>query len=110
MHNFIRTLLFILLPTVLAAQQLPAISTFGYDNIGKKITWYEDKSAALNLEEIESLDAAGKFQPGNQEIINFGQSKSAFWLKIKYVAQNSTPLNLIVDAPSIEYIDFYSVS
>ena len=109
MHVFIRILLFILLPTALTAQQLPAINTFGYDNIGKKITWYEDKSATLNLEEIKSFDAAGKFQPGKQEIINFGQSKSAFWLKIKYKAQNSTSLLLIVDAPNIEYIDFYSV-
>ncbi|RZK78357.1 MAG: histidine kinase [Pedobacter sp.] len=106
---FFRTLLFlmVLLPTVLLAQQPPAISSFGYGNIGKKITWYEDKSSSLELSQIKELDAAGKFKVGKQDILNFGQSKSAFWLKIKYRVQNAFPMHLILDAPNVEHIEYY---
>jgi len=110
MHFFLRTLLFLIpfLPFSTGARELPIEVNYTYENIGKKITWFEDKSASLNLSQIKGLEESGRFTAGKQEILNFGNTKSAFWIKLRYRTKDHTPIYLIVDAPNIEHIDLYT--
>lgn len=80
---------------------------FSYQNIGKELSYVEDKSAAMSLEEVKKLSDAA-FTRGGHEILNFGNTSSAWWIRISYTAQRDLPLYLIIDAPNIEYIDAFA--
>ncbi|SMD17393.1 sensor histidine kinase [Pedobacter nyackensis] len=82
-------------------------STASYRNLGKSISYFEDKSAKLNLTQVQAL-SRGQFKQGQTNILNFGNSKSAFWLKIDYVSGSASNEYLIVDISSIENVDFYT--
>ncbi|WP_316812441.1 sensor histidine kinase [Pedobacter heparinus] len=78
-----------------------------HHNLGKALTYFEDKNASLKLSQVISLEKAGKFQQGQKEILNLGNTKSAFWLKVEYLSVNNTRDYLIIDVPNIEHIDAY---
>ena len=80
---------------------------FNYHNIGKEVSYVEDKSASMSLDDVKKLSDA-EFTKGGQEILNFGNTSSAWWLKISYTAQRDVPLYLIIDAPNIEYVDAFT--
>lgn len=80
---------------------------FSYQNIGKELSYLEDKSATMSLDDIKKLSDA-EFTRGSHEILNFGNTSSAWWVKISYTAQRDLPLYLIIDAPNIEYIDAFA--
>ena len=79
-----------------------------YSNLGKQVTYIEDKTALLTIDKVKLLEKAGKFKPGESSILNLGNTKSAFWIKISYVNQSSGKAYLIADMPNIEYIDCYA--
>lgn len=79
-----------------------------YSNIGKQVTYFEDKTALLTMDEVKLLEKAGKFKLGESNILNLGNTKSAFWIKINYVNQSSGKAYLVADMPNIEYIDCYA--
>lgn len=80
---------------------------FSYQNIGKELSYLEDKSATMSLEDVKKLSDV-EFTRGDHEILNFGNTSSAWWIKISYTAQRDLPLYLIIDAPNIEYIDAFA--
>lgn len=76
-------------------------------SLGKKITYFEDKTARLTLHDIQTINAEGKFVAGKTDILNFGNTASAFWIKLNYKRKDSSKAYLIIDAPNIEHIDCY---
>lgn len=83
------------------------ISDFSYRNIGKEIAYVEDKSGKMSLTDVKMLDD-NAFKKGRHDIINFGNTSSAWWIKINYIAKAHLPVYLIIDAPNIEYIDVFT--
>jgi len=80
-----------------------------YTNIGKKLVYFEDVTGKLNFKEIKNLYRAGKFKSSKESIFNFGNSKSAFWIRIVYQNDTGSGSFLIVDAPNLEFVDCYSI-
>jgi len=80
---------------------------YPYRNIGKSISYLEDKSGTLSFDTIKAKYKAGKFKASNREILNFGNSKSAFWLKVDYINNTERSAFLVIDVPNIEAIDVY---
>ncbi|WP_316790928.1 sensor histidine kinase [Pedobacter frigoris] len=76
-------------------------------SLGKQVTYFEDKTASLSLGDIKNIDTQGKFSPGKQNILNFGNTASAFWVKFNYKRKDSSKAYLIIDVPNIEHIDCY---
>jgi signal transduction histidine kinase len=76
-------------------------------NIGSQVTYFEDKQATIGLDSIKAIDRKGGLVKGTSEILNFGNSKSAFWVKIIYTGSGSRQDYLVIDAPNIEQIDCY---
>jgi signal transduction histidine kinase len=83
-----------------------AVNDFSYKNIGEQLHYLEDKSGKLALSDIKALNDTA-FSKGKQEILNFGNTSSAWWIKIRYAARPHLPVYLIIDAPNIEYIDAF---
>lgn len=76
-------------------------------NLGKRVSYFEDKSASLSLQQIQILSKNGHFTPGKTAILNLGNTKSAFWIRIEYTGNPGERNYLILDVPNIEYIDFF---
>ena len=104
-HYFTVTILLFMLSSAFSRAQ--EISDFSYKNIGKQIRYLEDKSGKLSLADIKIIDQTA-FSKGNQEILNFGNTSSSWWIKIDYSARPHLPVYLIIDAPNIEYIDAFT--
>lgn len=79
-----------------------------YKNIGKKLVYLEDTKGELTLNEVKKLYQADKFKLSKDDILNFGNSKSTFWIKILY--QNTTGSGgfLVVDVPNLEIVECYT--
>lgn len=78
-----------------------------YQNLGKEILYFEDKSGGLSLDHAKALEKSGKFKRGESDILNLGNTRSAFWIKLNYLSVGSRTDYLIIDVPSIEHIDCY---
>jgi len=83
------------------------VREFSYQNIGRQLRYFEDRGAKMSLTDIKRLDETA-FARGGQEILNFGNTSSAWWIKLRYVARPHLPVFLIIDAPNIEYIDAFT--
>lgn len=81
---------------------------FNYKNIGRKVSYFEDKTAALDLAQVKSIDSSGLFVQGKEDILNFGNHQSAFWIKVNIAPQGKDQTYVIVDAPNIEHLDFFA--
>lgn len=82
-------------------------SNLNYRNLGKNVTYYEDKSAGLSLQQIQVLFKTGQFKPGKTDILNLGNTKSAMWIRMEYTGNGEERNYLVLDVPNIEYIDLY---
>ena len=79
-----------------------------YGNIGKSISYLKDKEGRLSLNEAIGFDRGGKFLDSHSDVLNFGNTSAAYWLKINYIHQGSEKAYLILDISTIEEIDFYT--
>jgi len=81
MHHFF--LLFILLPGLACAVD------FDQDSrrvpLGRAMAVLEDASADSRIDKVVALDAAGRFEAHQAEVLNAGYSRSAFWLRVDLV-------------------------
>lgn len=50
--------------------------------LGRAMAVLEDPTREARIEEVVALDAAGKFVPHDQDVLNAGYSRSAFWLRV----------------------------
>lgn len=87
--------------------QAQEIKSFNLENIGEHITYLEDKNANLSLAAVQQMSDAA-FKKGEQKILNFGNTSSAWWIKINYLSPPHLPIHLLIDAPNIEYITAYT--
>ncbi len=107
MRYFCLLLFFLFSSKNFASQSIIDLRTQPYVNIGREVSIFEDQSGALSVDEIEKIDQQNKFRPSATEILNLGNTKSAFWVKIKYKNTSDHAGFLVVDVPNIEYIDLY---
>lgn len=79
----------------------------GSSYIGRQISYFEDKDADYSIQSIAS-SSPDFFTPYHHDIINFGFSKSAFWLKLVLTNQDSLS-NWILEIkyPPLDSVTFY---
>lgn len=80
---------------------------YPYKNIGKSISYFKDQSGSLSFDAVKALYKAGKFSLSDENILNFGNSDAAFWLKVDYINKTDGTVFLVVDVPNIESIDVF---
>ncbi|WP_214226225.1 sensor histidine kinase [Pedobacter sp. B4-66] len=80
-----------------------------YTNIGKQILYYEDPTNNLTLKEVKDLYIDGKFLPSQKDVLNFGNTKSTFWIRLVYQDNTGSGGFVVVDAPNLEVVDYYII-
>ncbi|WP_316812318.1 sensor histidine kinase [Pedobacter heparinus] len=90
------------------AQKVIDLERQPYVNIGKQTSVLEDSGGAFSIDDVRALDSLGKFSAVRTQILNLGNSKSVFWIKLTYLNKSRQAGFLVVDVPNIEYIDLYT--
>lgn len=91
------------------AQQLIQLDDSSpYRNIGRSLSYLEDKTAKLGLNEVKKSAEAGNFLTSAADILALGNRKSAFWVKFSYINKSDGKAFLVIDVPNVESIDIYT--
>jgi signal transduction histidine kinase len=78
-----------------------------FSGLGKSITYFEDHSGKLDLEGAIRKSDSGAFKQSNVDILNFGNGKAAYWIKLSYINKINDKIYLVVDISNIESIDLF---
>lgn len=109
--RYVTTVFLFFISTILyAADPIVTVTRHHYENIGKYVSVLEDTGNSFSIGKVLDMDRAGKFASSGQSILNFGNSRSAFWIKIKYRHTLPEAAYLVIDVPNIDHIDFYSAA
>jgi adenylate cyclase len=81
---------------------------------GKYISFLEDRTGKLTYEDVSRAEAAGRFVRADHEILNFGFSDSAFWVRfgIELARGSGTAgreLILGLEYPLLNHVEIYVV-
>lgn len=87
--------------TIIVDKRLP------YKDLGKSISYFKDKKGDLDIRQLVNADKKGKFLVSHADVLNFGNSNSAYWLKVDYTRPDREKAYLILDVSNIEEIDYY---
>jgi len=79
-----------------------------YASLGRSVTYLRDNGRRLTLGEVIKADQQHKFLKPNSDVLNFGNTGAAYWVKCSYINQSRENAFLILDISSIEEIDFYA--
>ncbi|OGI06589.1 MAG: hypothetical protein A2Y40_07670 [Candidatus Margulisbacteria bacterium GWF2_35_9] len=94
--------------SIFAQDTVTLSDTDAYYSITTFSGLYVDKHAQKSFDEIKELD---DFKLIQHEIVNNGNTKSAYWMK--FIVKNKSTENkrwfVKVDGPTIDYVNFYNV-
>ena len=78
--------------------------------LGRFVEVLEDPGGRLTLEDVRGTQHASRFMPSGAEHLNFGYSRSAWWLRFCLRGDAGTPPELLLEArfPSIDALEVYS--
>jgi signal transduction histidine kinase len=93
----------------MARENIIQLGQQDYTNIGKQILFHEDPTNNLTLKQVKELYRDGKFLPSQKAVLNFGNTKSTFWIRIVYQDNTGSGGFVVVDAPNLEFVDYYIV-
>ncbi len=102
--------LFCFFPGMLTAADTAIIDdTFTVIPLSSYAEVFEDKTRSLTINEITTDTLSRQFVPVTKKTINFGYSKSAFWIRYSTLNsfKNDREYFLKIDNPLLNYIKFY---
>ena len=78
--------------------------------MGRFVEVLEDPSGRLALNDVRSPQHAARFMPSGAEQLNFGYTRSVWWLRFSLRGDARTPRELLLEIrfPSVDSIDVYS--
>ncbi|MGH8689138.1 MAG: 7TM diverse intracellular signaling domain-containing protein [Burkholderiales bacterium] len=91
------------------AEIVPLPDVSGETRLGEQVQVLEDPGGLLQLNDVRHGPIAAAFRPSHADPINFGYTRSAWWLRFTLPggAAPGTPLLLEVAFPSIDRIELY---
>jgi signal transduction histidine kinase len=105
-----RLLLFFFLflaSTAVHSQVITVDRNLPYLSLGRSVSYFIDHGE-LNIDEILEKSKHGEFIRPDADVLNFGNSKAAVWIKVSYINKTPHTAYLVLDMPGIEDIDFYT--
>jgi diguanylate cyclase (GGDEF)-like protein len=92
-----------------AREPAPLPGAEGRVALGMHVQVLEDAGGGLKLEDVRTPAHAARFAPGDAEPINFGYTRSAWWLRFSLPggAPPGEELLLEIAFPSIDRVEFY---
>jgi len=64
--------------------------------IGRFLEYMEDPGGSLTIDDVISPAYAGKFVPSQKEILNFGATDSAYWVRFRVRSMADTEKKYIL--------------
>jgi len=111
----------VLLP-VLCSLFLPTVATGASDpvtleaesehyDLSLALSYLEDKSGRLELENVRELRQSGEFLGGQSEPLNFGFTESAYWFHVQLDAKNPPEEAWVLESlyPIMDHLQLYVV-
>lgn len=88
--------------------QLASVS--GSLPMGRFVEVLEDPTGRMTLSDVRSKDQSARFVPSGAEQLNFGYSRSAWWIRFCLSPGTAVPRELLLEIrfPSIDSIDVYT--
>jgi hypothetical protein len=92
-----------------AAAPVPLPEALGRVALGAYVEVLEDASGKLRLEDVRAAPHASRFAPTGADTLNFGYTRSAWWLRFSLPggAPAGEELLLEVAYPSIDRLELY---
>jgi serine phosphatase RsbU (regulator of sigma subunit) len=110
-HFLTRILFFLVLVPVFADESVKLTNKKSYYNVTSKLEVFEDNSKAVTINDIISQNRAVNFKPINENMVNLGYTRSAYWFKLKIYNKNRSKQTLMeIPWPHIDYLDVYIFS
>ena len=77
--------------------------------LGRYLEYLADPDGTLTIQDVDSKAAAGKFQPHERDVINFGFTTVTYWVKFTLTNTNPDVTNWLIEIgyPHLDYVDFY---
>lgn len=100
-------LLLFLLSATAYSQVITVNRDLPYLSLGKSVSYFIDVNSQLTIDQVAEKAKRGEFQRSDADILNFGNSSAAFWIKVSYRNRTRYKAFLVLDVSSIESIDFY---
>lgn len=80
--------------------------------LGRTMQVFEDQSGQASIEEVSAPGAQARFHPNNDDVLNAGYSKSAFWIRLdlRYTPQQAdTTRNWLLELayPPMDHVELY---
>lgn len=96
-----------------APAEVPLVVPAGFTsiNLRPQAAVFEDRLGTLGIEEVSAADFAPRFAPvAGAGDLNFGFSRSAFWLRLRIQSAARLPRDVLleIDYPSLDCVDFYT--
>ncbi|WP_158799915.1 sensor histidine kinase [Pedobacter sp. L105] len=106
--RFLISIVFFLFSIAANASIIVVDKRLPYKDQGKSVSYFKDKNGSLGLDQVIHADQNGQFLASQAEVLNFGNSSAAYWLKINYTRPEREKAYLILDISNIEEIDYYT--
>lgn len=92
-----------------AREPAPLPGADGRLTLGLHVDVYEDRGGGLELDDVRKPEHAARFAPAASDPLNFGYTRSAWWLRFSLPggAPPGEELLLEIAFPSIDRIDFH---
>lgn len=113
-HRLLTRLLALTLLSLLAlgvrANTIALDEHFSSEAIGRHLRVLEDRSGHMSMQEVAAVHQDSRWEDRRSENLNFGYSKSAFWLHGELLNQSQqTDWLLGMRYPLLDYVDIYVV-
>ncbi len=94
-------------PTAVALQKGDTHQT-----ISHRLTYLEDPGHQFDIRSVQREFASGRFQAGDDEVLNFGFTQSAYWFHVRVTNQNADAREWVLETqyPIMDEIDAYFVA
>jgi PAS domain S-box-containing protein len=101
-------LLILVLPQKLYPEHLTLSSTMKNIHLDRYISYYEDRTGSLTLDDIQKLEPSVFTGMGNNKI-NLGFSGSTYWFRLDVYNGSTIPCRWILESrhPLLDYINLY---
>jgi signal transduction histidine kinase len=106
LRNLFTVLISFLVFDICVGQTVVDGESSSYKNLGKSITYIEDKTAKLTFDEVSKLPDSA-YAEGDSEIFNGGTSGKTWWIKLRYRQNNSNPHFLVLGYGNVDFLDIY---
>lgn len=108
MRSSLFFLLFLFISASCWGQVITIDRNLAYAGLGRSVSYLKDADGRLTIDQVAEAGKKPGFLKSAADILNFGNSSAAYWIKVSFVNKVKEKAYLVLDVSSIESIDYYT--